>query len=75
MTTEKVLSSGHPHAPAIEFFENNAHKKSPFVDEHECVGYNLCQLICPVDKCITMVEQPVTGTHVTWKEKMRLKYG
>ena len=27
----------------------------PRVDETECVGCNLCSLVCPVDGCITMV--------------------
>jgi dihydropyrimidine dehydrogenase (NAD+) subunit PreA len=26
----------------------------PRVDEHECVGCNLCALVCPVEECITM---------------------
>ncbi|HLJ13428.1 MAG TPA: NAD-dependent dihydropyrimidine dehydrogenase subunit PreA [Bryobacteraceae bacterium] len=26
----------------------------PRVDEHECVGCNLCWLVCPVENCITM---------------------
>ena len=32
----------------------------PRVDEHECVGCNLCWLVCPVENCITM-EQVDTG--------------
>ena len=28
----------------------------PRVDETECVGCNLCSLVCPVEDCITMVE-------------------
>lgn len=75
MTHEGAQALGHPHAPAKEFFVKHAQSKAPFVDEHECVGCNLCQLVCPVDECITMVEQPITGKHLTWKEKMRLKYG
>ncbi len=75
MTHEQARAKGHPHAPAADFFARNAARTAPFVDEHECVGCNLCQLVCPVDDCITMVEQPVTGTHLSWKEKMRLKYG
>ena len=30
----------------------------PWVDEPECVGCNLCQLVCPVTGCITMQEVP-----------------
>ncbi len=29
----------------------------PFVDEDECVGCNLCQLICPVPGCVSMEER------------------
>jgi dihydropyrimidine dehydrogenase (NAD+) subunit PreA len=32
----------------------------PRVDEHECVGCNLCWLVCPVEHCITM-ERVETG--------------
>jgi dihydropyrimidine dehydrogenase (NAD+) subunit PreA len=32
----------------------------PRVDEHECVGCNLCWLVCPVEDCITM-ERIETG--------------
>jgi dihydropyrimidine dehydrogenase (NAD+) subunit PreA len=30
----------------------------PVVDESECVGCNLCQIVCPVPGCITMVQVP-----------------
>jgi dihydropyrimidine dehydrogenase (NAD+) subunit PreA len=29
-------------------------RRIPHVDEHECVGCNLCWLVCPVEDCITM---------------------
>ena len=32
-------------------------ERIPRVDETECVGCNLCSLVCPVDQCITMVER------------------
>ena len=35
-------------------------ERIPKVDEHECVGCNLCWLVCPVESCITM-EQVDTG--------------
>jgi dihydropyrimidine dehydrogenase (NAD+) subunit PreA len=42
----------------------------PWVDEPECVGCNLCQLVCPVTGCITMVEVP-GGEHDTWNTRMK----
>jgi dihydropyrimidine dehydrogenase (NAD+) subunit PreA len=40
----------------------------PWIDEPECVGCNLCQLVCPVDGCITMVEVP-GGKSETWNDR------
>jgi dihydropyrimidine dehydrogenase (NAD+) subunit PreA len=41
----------------------------PRVDETECVGCNLCSLVCPVDHCITMVERPTGLPPQTWAER------
>ena len=42
----------------------------PRVDEQECVGCNLCALVCPVDGCITM-EQVDTGRPAeSWEQRM-----
>jgi len=42
----------------------------PRVDELECVGCNLCALVCPVDECITM-EQVDTGlAPETWAQRI-----
>ena len=38
------------------------------IKEDECVGCNLCKLICPVDDCITMVEQRKGPDYLNWKE-------
>ena len=38
------------------------------IKEEECVGCNLCKLICPVDNCITMVEQRKGDEYLNWKE-------
>ena len=35
-------------------------RRIPRVDEVECVGCNLCWLVCPVENCITM-EKVETG--------------
>jgi dihydropyrimidine dehydrogenase (NAD+) subunit PreA len=42
----------------------------PWVDEPECVGCNLCQLVCPVPGCITMVEER-KGPPETWNERVK----
>ncbi len=43
----------------------------PKVDEHECVGCNLCWLVCPVENCITM-EQVESGKQPeSWAERMQ----
>ncbi len=42
----------------------------PFVDEDECVGCNLCSLICPVPGCITMEEVPSSKGKESWNERV-----
>lgn len=42
----------------------------PVVDEHECIGCNLCMHVCPVPDCITMAELP-PGKHETWNERSK----
>ncbi|NOZ03765.1 MAG: NAD-dependent dihydropyrimidine dehydrogenase subunit PreA [FCB group bacterium] len=42
----------------------------PFVDEAECVGCNLCHLVCPVPGCVTMVERPTGKAPETWNERV-----
>ena len=44
-------------------------ERIPRVDETECVGCNLCSLVCPVDHCITMVERPAGLPSQTWAER------
>lgn len=48
-------------------------ERIPRVDETECVGCNLCALVCPVDECITMVEVPTGLASETWEERARSK--
>ncbi len=43
----------------------------PRVDETECVGCNLCSLVCPVDECITMVQVETGLAPETWAERTR----
>jgi dihydropyrimidine dehydrogenase (NAD+) subunit PreA len=48
-------------------------ERIPRVDETECVGCNLCSLVCPVEECITMVEVPTGLAPETWEERTRGK--
>jgi dihydropyrimidine dehydrogenase (NAD+) subunit PreA len=41
----------------------------PTVDEAECVGCNLCWLVCPVEDCITMEEVDTGRPAQTWAER------
>jgi dihydropyrimidine dehydrogenase (NAD+) subunit PreA len=43
----------------------------PRVDETECVGCNLCALVCPVEECITMVRVDAGVAAETWEERTR----
>ena len=40
----------------------------PWVDEAECIGCNLCALVCPVPGCITMRESESSNERLSWKE-------
>ena len=40
----------------------------PIIDESECVGCNLCQIVCPVPDCISMVEVDNGFAPTTWNE-------
>jgi dihydropyrimidine dehydrogenase (NAD+) subunit PreA len=41
----------------------------PRVDATECVGCNLCALVCPVENCITMEEVNLKLPPETWEER------
>jgi dihydropyrimidine dehydrogenase (NAD+) subunit PreA len=43
----------------------------PRVDEEECVGCNLCSLVCPVDNCITMVEVDNGLPAESWEQRVQ----
>ncbi len=50
--------------------ENGVEPHVPFVDEAECIGCNLCHLVCPVPGCITMEEIPNPAGSESWNERM-----
>jgi len=43
----------------------------PRVDEEECVGCNLCSLVCPVPECITMERVENGLAPETWDERVQ----
>jgi len=63
----------HPHerakAPSPFPVGAIAGLRVPWVDEPECVGCNLCQLVCPVEGCIDMVEVG-NGPKETWNDRV-----
>jgi dihydropyrimidine dehydrogenase (NAD+) subunit PreA len=66
----------HAHAPGMAIAPKPlpigplAGDRVPWVDEPECVGCNLCALVCPVPGCITMEEIP-SGKSETWNDRVR----
>ena len=40
------------------------------MDEDECVGCNLCWLVCPVDGCITMDRVDTGRPFESWEQRM-----
>ena len=46
-------------------------KRVPKVDEAECVGCNLCWLVCPVPGCITMEQVDTGKAPESWEQRTR----
>ena len=44
-------------------------ERIPRVDEHHCVGCNLCALVCPVENCITMERIDNGLAFESWEER------
>ena len=42
----------------------------PWVDEAECIGCNLCALVCPVPGCISMREIPNEAGPESWNDRV-----
>ena len=45
-------------------------ERIPYVDEQECVGCNLCALVCPVEGCITMERVDQGLAPQSWSQRM-----
>jgi dihydropyrimidine dehydrogenase (NAD+) subunit PreA len=51
----------------IDLEMGNGHRV-PVINETECVGCNLCALVCPVDGCIRMIEVPTGRKPMSWAQ-------
>ena len=51
----------------IEIARKGRNRK-PHVIEEDCVGCNLCSLVCPVDGCITMKDVETGHKPLSWEE-------
>jgi dihydropyrimidine dehydrogenase (NAD+) subunit PreA len=75
-TEAEARAAGHTHIPAevpsLAALGKGAPAgaRVPFVDEVECIGCNLCALVCPVAGCITMKEAP-GGAPETWNDRVQ----
>jgi dihydropyrimidine dehydrogenase (NAD+) subunit PreA len=58
------LDAGLGHSHAATPLE-----RIPRVDEHHCVGCNLCSLVCPVEGCITMERVDTGLAPQSWAER------
>jgi dihydropyrimidine dehydrogenase (NAD+) subunit PreA len=45
-------------------------ERIPRVDEHHCVGCNLCSLVCPVESCITMERIDEGISAESWEQRV-----
>ena len=75
-TPAEARAAGHGHLPAViperarAAATGTPASRVPFVDEEECVGCNLCALVCPVPDCIVMKEVPSGRAPETWGERV-----
>jgi dihydropyrimidine dehydrogenase (NAD+) subunit PreA len=75
-TEAESYAAGHLHVPhevpavPVTARGGGPGARVPFVHEEECVGCNLCQLVCPVPGCITMKEVPTGKAPETWNDRM-----
>jgi dihydropyrimidine dehydrogenase (NAD+) subunit PreA len=76
-TEEEARKAGHIHIPkliperAVTAKAGIPGARVPYVDEDECIGCNLCQLVCPVAGCITMKELSSDKPHESWNDRVQ----
>ena len=75
-TEAESRAAGHTHVPKdvprhlVTAPGEFAGRLVPFVDADECIGCNLCALVCPVAGCITMEEHQAAPPE-TWDDRVR----
>ncbi|WP_394843888.1 NAD-dependent dihydropyrimidine dehydrogenase subunit PreA [Pendulispora brunnea] len=77
--TEDRKRPPHAHAPHVmakapqpQVIGAVAGTRVPWVDEPECVGCNLCALVCPVPECITMEQTSASALKGdTWNRRVQ----
>jgi dihydropyrimidine dehydrogenase (NAD+) subunit PreA len=76
-TKEQAIAAGHYHVPEsvpavpVKVAGTPLGRFVPVVDEHECIGCNLCALVCPVPGTITMVQRAGSiGHKETWNDRV-----
>jgi dihydropyrimidine dehydrogenase (NAD+) subunit PreA len=76
-TEAEARAAGHTHIPrvvpdrAVTAKGGSPGARVPFVDEDECIGCNLCALVCPVAGCITMREDGRGKPAETWNDRVQ----
>lgn len=58
-----------PPAGFVARPNGTAAMRIPQVDEDECVGCNLCWLVCPVEACIRMEKRETGRAAETWQQR------
>jgi dihydropyrimidine dehydrogenase (NAD+) subunit PreA len=71
---EQVLAASRgqrtftPPVSRVDSYTTPLHR-IPRIDERECVGCNLCWLVCPVEGCITMEKVDTGLPPRTWEQR------
>lgn len=73
---EESRKAGHVHLPAhvpnrvVTAAAGTPGARVPFVDEAECIGCNLCALVCPVPGTIDMKQLDTGSAPETWNDRV-----
>jgi dihydropyrimidine dehydrogenase (NAD+) subunit PreA len=75
-TEEESRAAGHVYMPkeipnrVVAARAGTPGARVPYVDPDECIGCNLCQLVCPVPGTISMVEMASGKLPETWNDRV-----